>query len=133
MILKIKTNTLDKLALSASALCVLHCLVVPISLLLFPSATLGFFGDESFHKMLLTVIIPISIVALFLGCRKHKKKSVFLYGFTGMAVLGIAAIWGHDLLGESGEIALTLMGTLTLSYAHVKNQRMCVSNKCKGC
>ena len=131
--MKTKQNTLDKLALSASALCALHCLVVPVSLLLFPTATLGFFGDESFHKILLMVIIPISLVALSLGCKKHKKKSVFTYGFTGITILAIAAIWGHDLLGESGEVALTLAGTLVISYAHIRNQRLCVENECKNC
>ena len=131
--MKTKKNTLDKLALSASALCALHCLVVPVSLLLFPTATLGFFEDEAFHKMLLMIIIPISLVALSLGCKKHKKKSIFIYGFTGIAILAIAAIWGHDLLGESGEIALTLTGTLVISYAHIRNQRLCVENECKNC
>ena len=131
--MKAKNNILDKLAIGVSTLCVLHCLFLPLFILLFPTLTLGFLGDESIHRTLLYIVIPLSMVALFLGCKKHKKNYIFSYGFSGMAVLIIAATWGHDFFGENGEIALTTLGALIISYAHILNQRLCVSNNCEGC
>ena len=128
-----KNNFLDRLAIGFSALCFLHCLFLPVFLLLFPTLGLTFFGDESFHKMLLFVIIPLSMLALFMGCKKHNKKHILSYGFSGMAVLVVAATWAHDALGETGEVALTALGTLIISYAHIQNQRLCVSKNCKDC
>ena len=37
----------------------------------------------------------------------------------------ISALWGHDLFGESGEIASTLVGASVLSYGHIQNQKLC--------
>ncbi|RCL88857.1 MerC domain-containing protein, partial [bacterium] len=33
--------------------------------------------------------------------------------------------YGHDLFGESGEIASTLVGSSVLSFGHIKNQKLC--------
>jgi len=131
--MKAKNNFLDKLAIGFSALCFLHCLFLPVFLLLFPTLALTFFGDESFHKMLLFVITPLSMLALFMGCKKHNQKHILSCGFSGIAVLIIAATWAHDALGETGEVALTVLGTLIISYAHIQNQRLCVSKSCKDC
>ena len=43
----------------------------------------------------------------------------------GLALMIISALWGHDLFGESGEIASTLVGASILSYGHIQNQKLC--------
>ena len=60
-----------------------------------------------------------------LGCKKHKSYNIIFYGFFGLSILIISAIWGHDLFGESGEIVSTLVGTSILSYGHIQNQKLC--------
>ena len=116
---------LDLTAIILSALCVLHCLFIPLALLFVPSLAAYFFAQEAFHQILLFFIIPISIIAMFLGCRKHKKYNIFLYGIIGVSLLLISAFWGHDLFGESGEIILTIFGSSIISVGHFKNQRHC--------
>ena len=55
----------------------------------------------------------------------HGKLFVYLYGITGIGILLIASIFGHDYLGETGEIILTLIGTGVISFGHLKNQKLC--------
>ena len=65
-------SLLDKLAVSASMLCAIHCLFLPVILVVFPALGATLFGDELFHALLLWLIIPLSVIALSLGCRRHK-------------------------------------------------------------
>ena len=123
--LMISKFNLDLTAIILSALCALHCLFIPLALLFVPSLAAYFFAQEAFHQILLFFIIPISIIAMFLGCRKHKKYNIFLYGIIGIVFLLISAFWGHDLFGESGEIILTIFGSSIISVGHFKNQRHC--------
>ena len=123
--LMISKFNLDLTAIILSALCALHCLFIPLDLLFVPSLAAYFFAQEAFHQILIFFIIPISIIAMFLGCRKHKKYNIFLYGIIGVALLLISAFWGHDLFGESGEIILTIFGSSIISVGHFKNQRHC--------
>ncbi len=40
-------------------------------------------------------------------------------------ILAVSAIWGHDILGETGEIFATLLGASVLSFGHYRNQKLC--------
>ena len=123
-----KNTSLDKIALCTSIFCAIHCLFLPVILLFFPTINLDQLGDESFHSMLLYVIIPISIIALLLGCNKHKRYFILLYGFIGISILSFTAIFGHDLFGETLEIIFTLLAASIVSYGHLQNQKLCKLN-----
>ena len=116
---------LDNVAISFSVLCGLHCLLLPIAIIFFPTISATFMGAEDFHQTLLYFIIPSSIIALTLGCNMHGKYNVYLYGIIGVGTLLVASFFGHDYFGESGEIILTLIGTGIVSFGHLKNQRLC--------
>ena len=59
--------SLDKLAVSTSAVCAIHCLSLPLIVGFFPAVSATIFGQEAFHQLLLWVVIPLSLVALSLG------------------------------------------------------------------
>tara|TARA_B100000676_G_scaffold193443_1_gene190142 strand:- start:121 stop:270 length:150 start_codon:yes stop_codon:yes gene_type:complete len=46
----------------------------------------------------------------------------------GIGILLFASIFGHDYLGESGEVIFTLLGATIVSYGHYKNQKLCSEN-----
>lgn len=117
----------DRAAMGLSGLCAVHCLLLPLAISLMPAlAGLGL-DDEAFHLWMVLVVLPISIYALFSGCRKHKNASVLALGFTGLGLLITALALGHDALGETGERAATLLGALLVAGAHIKNYRLCRS------
>jgi len=121
---------LDRLAVSLSSLCALHCLALPLLLVLVPAMSASVLGDEAFHRTLLWLVIPSSVLAITLGCARHKDQLVWTCAVTGLAVMIIAAFWGHDLLGEWGERLATLTGAGILSSGHVRNHALCRSRRC---
>ena len=66
------TAVLDKLAVTTSSVCAIHCLALPVMLTIFPALGNSFFGDEHFHEMLLLAVVPMSMISLTIGCKKHK-------------------------------------------------------------
>ena len=117
----------DKTAISLSLVCAVHCLALPIFLLLVPTLASLPLGDEDFHRWLLFAVIPISTAALFMGCRRHKRKSLAVLGTLGLIVLTVSALLGHDLLGELLEKSLTLAGATLIALGHLWNYRLCQS------
>ena len=119
----------DKLAISLSAICVLHCLFMP-SFLILSSWFAAFSIDNEFiHYAILTVAIPVSAFALIKGFKNHKKLSYFVYGFFGLFLLAFAVL-AAGITGEIGEKSLTLLGSLFVIYAHYNNHQICKELNC---
>jgi len=115
------TPNADQIAISASALCAIHCLCLPLLLGVFPALSSSIFGQEAFHQLLLWLVIPLSLFSLTLGCKRHKNKLVAVLGLIGIAILYFTAAFGHDLLGEFYERVATLIGASAIAAAHIRN------------
>lgn len=124
------TASLDKLAVSTSTVCAVHCLSLPLLLGVFPALGATVFGQEAFHVWLLWLVIPLSVVGLSLGCRRHKDLWVVALGFSGLAILVAAAVLGHDMLGETGERIATLIGAVAIAAGHLRNYSLCRRADC---
>lgn len=116
---------LDKSAMGLSFLCLAHCLILPVAAILLPTMLAIPLGDELFHKILLIGVIPMSALALLMGCRKHQNWTVLLWAGFGLFALVFAAFFGHDLFGEMGEKILTTLGSMLIIVSHYKNYRLC--------
>ena len=127
----IKSTTLDKVAISLSAICLVHCLLAPVLLTLLPIFTASVLVEDwLFHQLMLWVIIPTSTTALVIGCRKHRFFSIALSGAVGMAVLISVALYGHQLFGHIGEKVAVSLGGLILAFSHFLNFRACQTVSC---
>ena len=122
---------LDKTAISLSAVCVLHCLLLPVGLALLPSLATMPFGHESFHQGLIFLILPSSFIALALGCKRHGQWQVFAVGLVGCGVLLITAAVGHDFMGETVEKVATVIGSCLVAVGHLINFRRCRQIDCE--
>ncbi|MCG8669575.1 MAG: MerC domain-containing protein [Pseudomonadales bacterium] len=114
----------DQLAISLSLLCTIHCLAVPVLLVALPSLASLRLDNEAFHIWMIIAVLPISLYALTLGCKKHKRYRVVAFGCAGLVFL-VAAILGEDLFGEAGEKSLTVIGSALLIWGHIQNYRLC--------
>jgi len=121
----INQAVLDKSAIGLSLLCAVHCLALPLLAVLGPALTGYFVFEESFHRWLVVVVLPLSLVSLWMGCRHHKKIGVVALGVAGLMVLITAALAGHDLLGEWGEKIATLFGASLVALSHIRNFQLC--------
>lgn len=122
---------LDKFAILLSGVCLVHCLLAPIILTLLPIISLSVMVEDMlFHQLMLWIVVPTSLVALFIGCRKHRRWLIALTGALGIAVLFAVAFLGHDILTLNGEKLATGAGGLILAFSHFLNYRACQSITC---
>lgn len=121
----------DKTAISLSFICTLHCLALPFAVVLLPAFAATNLEDEAFHLWMVIAVIPTSLLALSMGCKKHRDYRVLLLGITGLSLLILAALFGHDLLGESAETAVTVLGSIIIAAGHLLNHRLCQHSSCE--
>ena len=122
---------LDRASIGLSVICVLHCFATPILLAFAPSLLALPVADEKFHAVLIFMILPASLVALTLGCRRHGDMSVVYWGCGGLVVLLGTLVLGHDLLGDAGEKIMTVFGSGLVVIGHTLNFRACRASICQ--
>ena len=115
----------DKIAIALSLLCTLHCLALPLALVLFPSLLTLHLDNEIFHIGMVVAVIPTSLYALTLGCKQHKQVHLFAIGCLGLVFLVSALVLGEALFGEFGEKVLTFIGSIVLAFGHIRNFQYC--------
>lgn len=118
------TGKLDKTAVALSGLCLVHCLALPFLIALFPVLGFTVVSHETFHQLILVVVIPTTLIALGMGYRRHHSRLVAALGFAGVAALVIAAFAVHELGAEALERWVTVVGGLLLATAHLRNFRL---------
>jgi hypothetical protein len=121
---------MDTAAVVLSGVCMMHCLAVPIALTILPIVNVTLLDESTFHLIMMVVILPISVIALTIGCRQHKDKLTLTLGSVGLLILTLTAIFGHDLLGLTGERIVTSIGGLILAAAHIQNYLCCRNDDC---
>ncbi|WP_179025450.1 MerC domain-containing protein [Shewanella sp. Scap07] len=121
---------LDKFAISISALCAIHCALTPVLLALMPSLSALGLADHLYHEMMVLIVLPTSMLAVLLGCNKHKDMRVLVLAVIGLLTLAGSAIFGHDFLGETGEKAATMIGAIIIALAHWRNLGLCRKQAC---
>ncbi|GAA5219011.1 MerC domain-containing protein [Corallincola platygyrae] len=129
--MNVKTQTLDRFAIGVSLLCAIHCALLPVAIAMIPAMAGTMFADESFHMILVGVVLPTSALALLFGCRKHGHWRVLGWGAAGLLSLVLALVIGHDVFGEFGEKGMTLLGSAMVAYGHIQNFRFCRVDKCQ--
>ncbi len=123
----------DKLAISLSFLCTLHCLLLPLLVTLLPALSSLALDSEWFHYAMVLMVIPLSFFALTLGCKKHHHYRILGLGGSGVLLLIAAVLFGHDLGGEIVEKILTVIGASMVALGHVINYRLCQDIKSCEC
>ncbi|MGK6355936.1 MerC domain-containing protein [Sphingomonas sp. DT-207] len=120
------TDISEGIAVSASFLCLIHCLVLPFLLLLLPGILGLFVGSPTFHGAALAVALPAALIAFRHGYRQHRAPLPVLLGLSGSASLVAGLL---PVMGEGAETVLTVAGSLMLVAGHALNWRL---RKCAG-
>ncbi len=113
------TGWLDGAAVGLSALCLIHCLALPLLVAGLPF--LAQFSEGHLHAQMLVVVIPLSVVALGLGFRHHRSKRILFAGAIGMLTLIVGATLAHSQLGLVADRIFTIAGAIVLASAHFYN------------
>ena len=120
----------DKVSISISALCLLHCLLFPSFMILLSSFISVSLNSELIHYMLLFLVVPVSSFALIVGLNNHKNSFIFFIGLSGLAILVSALFIELSIKTISGEILLTIIGSILITFSHYKNYKLCDHLEC---
>lgn len=107
----------DYIGMGLSLLCLVHCLAIPIIIGMLPVVAGHLLDHESFHLVLITVVLPVAGLALLPGYFRTRRQSALRFGFVGLVFLGTGALLGHEF-GEVTETALSVIGAACLFRAH---------------
>ena len=118
----------DTIGLTSSGICSIHCLYAPVSLILVPLFGVSILDVEIFHEAILYFILPSALIAITMGCRKHKDYRVALLAVTGITILLYATLHHESLQGTLELITLT--GSLFLVVSHFTNFILCQKAGC---
>ena len=111
---------LDGLAISLSAVCVVHCLALPVAIALLPALSQWLQLPEAIHAWLLACAIPVSMAVLGRSVHRHRAaRGTLLLGIAGLALMGGALLAPTDAF----ETVVTVCGATLLAWAHLKNWR----------
>lgn len=113
------TGWLDGAAVGLSALCLVHCLALPLLVAGLPF--LAQFAEGHLHAQMLVIVLPLSTMALGLGYRHHRRFGIIIAGVAGMAMLVVGATVAHFQLGLTADRLFTIVGALILATAHFYN------------
>ncbi|KIO76108.1 hypothetical protein TH53_16850 [Pedobacter lusitanus] len=121
MALSKTSQQLDRLGMTASTLCAVHCALVPIFLTTLPLLGLEFLSNEWVEISMIIISVFLGVLSLSMSYRKqHHKLLPFFILFTGFALIGI----GHFSGIESLEPILIPLGGFTVAAAHLVNWRL---------
>ena len=114
--LSIPTYRLDRLAISLSGLCVVHCLGTTIVLAMLASAG-GMLGAPIIHEIGLSLAMLLGAVSLGKGIIDHGYTMPSAIGGLGLGVMAGALTLPHD----GTEALYTVIGVGILALGHRLN------------
>jgi hypothetical protein len=107
----------DRMAITLSGLCVVHCLATAVLLGLL-SAAGGMLGAPIIHEVGLTLAMMLGALALGRGVYEHGFMMPSAVGGLGLGVMAGALTMPHD----GGEALFTVLGVSVLALGHQLNR-----------
>ncbi|NMP17176.1 MULTISPECIES: MerC domain-containing protein [unclassified Thalassotalea] len=118
---------LDRLGITATSLCALHCILLPVLLPVLSLLGLEAWASHEAEHMFLFATLVLGSVALFSGFKRYHRK---IYPFY-LLFLGGFIYWHKHSVDESVQPLMIIVGAVLLVAAHVVNLKLC--NNCRSC
>ncbi len=107
----------DLLGASASLICAIHCVAVPLAFS-FMAGSAQHFDNLWLEAIIFTVGVGVAGIALYNGFRKHRN----IYPMISMIVGFAALFFGHN--PEHNYLWMVLTGAILVMSAHYVNWRL---------
>ena len=95
-IAQVKKQFSDKLSICLSLCCILHCIALPVIILMIPSFASLWINNEKVHVILVLFAVPISLFAMAKSLRIHHNYKCISLAVIGLSLL-VGAIFMHDI------------------------------------
>lgn len=114
------------LGVVSSLLCLIHCLAIPVVLVVFPAFTsFNLSSIDPFWEHVFVVLAIISVFTIIQIHKTHNKFSVALpLAFLGVLILTISLFLGHDTASY-----LLPVGSMCILFGHIMNLKLCNEHK----
>lgn len=132
----VQTESLDKVGMFLSGLCVIHCIATPFLVFLSPWLA-SFFDSKWSHLGIFIFIVPVAYFTFWRFYKNHRNKKPMILGTIGILLLGLSLLspgheWaiGHHDHGHSEEhfnyidTIINVIGSLILISGHWLNIRI---------
>ena len=111
--------SIDKLGISLSGICAVHCFLTPILLLLIPSWG-GHFHQEGVHWFFFLFVAPLAAYSFWRTYKAHKNIKPLILGFLGLVVLSLPIL--IESFHNVGHF-ISLIGSILMIIAHLQSLR----------
>jgi len=117
----------DLTGIVLSFTCLIHCLALPLLILLAPALSRWIALPEGMHAVILLLALPAAVIAMRDGWRRHRRLTPAMLAVAGLGLLalGLSAHegWIAAVDPETADRLLTSVGALALAAAHLVNWR----------
>ena len=120
----------DTIGITISGTCAIHCLMAPVTVIILPLLGLTIVDEHILHEILLYLILPSALIAITMGCRKHKDYSVVALAIIGISLLVYTFVL-HDIYNPQLITVMTFIGSTLLVISHVRNYMLCRKADCQ--
>ncbi|WP_052129892.1 MerC domain-containing protein [Sphingomonas sp. 35-24ZXX] len=107
----------EGLAISASILCLAHCLFLPLVLAWSPALSRTFDLPFDLHLWIVLIAGPVSLTIL-VRAAKRARMGILVTGVAGLSLLVLALVLP---VTDMQEIAISSIGSMLLAMAHLAN------------
>jgi hypothetical protein len=129
----IQLRLLDRIGISASMLCAIHCAILPLAMTVLPLLGIGFLAHGWFEIAMISLSITIGVLSLGRSYRIHRRLNPIFMMIAGATLL-LFNLLGHSTHDETLEMLhpfIALLGGIMIISAHRVNMKLCDS--CTRC
>ena len=108
---------LDKIGIGTSALCMLHCVSLPVIMVLGADSLLWFLEMEWLEHLIIICSLLIGLLSFVGGYLKHGQHFIPVLFVAGFLLL----ISGEAVTSTWFAVLLSVVGASVIIYAHIQN------------
>jgi len=116
---------LDRIGITATSLCALHCIMLPILLPALPLLGLNFLADHAWEHVFLGITAILGTFALYSGYKRYHQQRYPFY----LLAAGIVIYWLKHDFSESVQPFFIFFGASLIVSAHFINLKLCNNKK----
>lgn len=110
------------IGLSASFLCLIHCLALPFVTPFLPMLASH---NHWFVESIFILLITLSTLTIYKGYRAHNDRRALVTGIIAFVFLAGSLLFPHNPF----QITLSVAGSMMMMIAHLANYRLCRATK----
>jgi hypothetical protein len=121
---------MDIAGVFASTICTVHCLLLPLVVLLLPVLAKPLLQHDYVHMALAGFVFTFCLMAFIPGYLKHRDARLLWFGGMGVALVFFATFVARQW-GEVVEASVITAGNTVIIFCHLLNRKLLAHLKCQ--